>query len=54
MAVAASLAWSVDNTRCPVSAALAAVWAVSASRISPTTMTSGSARRIDRRPAAKV
>ena len=36
------LAWSEDNTRWPVSAACAATVAVSLSRISPTSITSGS------------
>ncbi len=35
---------SVENTRWPVSAAVSAVFTVSASRISPTRMTSGSWR----------
>ena len=38
----------------PVSAASIAIRAVSASRISPTMITSGSARRIERSPVAKV
>ncbi len=48
------LAWTVVNTRCPVSAELMAICAVSGSRISPTMILSGSCRRIDRRPRAKV
>ncbi len=50
----ASLVCSVERTRCPVSADSTAIWAVSWSRISPTMITSGSARTIERRPAAKV
>jgi hypothetical protein len=38
----------------PVSAASIAIRAVSPSRISPTMITSGSARRMDRSPVAKV
>ena len=41
----ASSVWSVENTRCPVSAASRPVSIVSKSRISPTRMTSGSCRR---------
>ena len=54
MAVAASLAWNVENNRCPVKAALTAISAVSKSRISPTKIMSGSCLTIDRRPLAKV
>ena len=50
----ASLVCSVERTRWPVSAASTAICAVSRSRISPTMMTSGSARIIARRPLAKV
>ena len=50
----APLACSVVSTRCPVSAASIAIWAVSTSRISPTMITSGSARTIARSPVAKV
>src|SRR5438132_10682970 len=39
--VATSVVWSVDKTRCPVSAAATAILILSASRISPTTITSG-------------
>src|SRR6266480_441818 len=39
-----SVVWSVENTRCPVSAALSAVSSVSMSRISPIRMTSGAWR----------
>ena len=42
------------STMWPVSAASIAIRAVSASRISPTMITSGSARRIERSPVAKV
>src|SRR5258706_332688 len=48
------LAWTVVKTRCPVSAELMAICAVSVSRISPTMILSGSWRKIDRRPRAKV
>src|SRR4051794_38632373 len=40
----ASIVWSVESTRCPVSAADSAVATVSSSRISPTRITSGSWR----------
>ncbi len=50
----ASLVCRVDSTMWPVSADSIAIRAVSASRISPTMMMSGSARRIERSPAAKV
>ena len=50
----ASLVCSVESTRWPVSAASTAMWAVSRSRISPSSTTSGSERRIERRAAAKV
>ena len=53
-AVGASLVCSVESTRWPVSAASTAICAVSRSRISPTMITSGSARIIARRPLAKV
>ena len=49
-----SLVWRVENTRWPVSAAWIAISAVSLSRISPTMITSGSWRSIERRPVAKV
>ena len=42
---AAEFVCSVDNTKCPVCAALTAVSAVIGSRISPTMSTSGSWRR---------
>src|SRR5260370_1880300 len=45
-ALAASLVWSVESTRCPVSDAWTAICAVSRSRISPTSTTLGSCRRI--------
>ena len=48
------LACTVVKTRWPVSAAWMAICAVSASRISPTMILSGSWRRIERRPRAKV
>ena len=51
---AALLVWSVLSTRWPVSADLIAMSAVSASRISPTMITSGSWRRIDRSALANV
>ena len=50
----APFACSVVSTRCPVSAASIAIWAVSTSRTSPTMITSGSARTIARSPVAKV
>src|SRR5881275_2219073 len=40
----ASVVWSVEKTRCPVSAALSAVSSVSISRISPIRITSGACR----------
>src|SRR5574340_1269856 len=48
------LACTVVNTRWPVSAACTAISAVSGSRISPTMILSGSWRRMERRPRAKV
>ena len=53
-AAAESVAWREDRTKWPVSADCTAIRAVSTSRISPTRMTSGSWRRIDRSPLAKV
>ncbi|MCY1375425.1 hypothetical protein D9M68_662130 [compost metagenome] len=50
----ALLVCSVDSTRWPVSEASMAVLAVSASRISPTMITSGSARTKARSALAKV
>ncbi len=50
----ASTACSEDSTKWPVRAACMAMRAVSSSRISPTRMTSGSWRRMPRRPSAKV
>ena len=44
----------VDNTRCPVKADLTANSAVSLSLISPIIIVSGSCRKTDRRPLAKV
>ena len=49
----ASWVCSVANTRCPVSAAVMAVWMVSKSRISPTRITSGSCRSTCFRALAK-
>ncbi len=54
MLSAALLVCRVDSTRCPVSDASMPILAVSASRISPTMMTSGSARMKLRIAAAKV
>ena len=48
----ASLVCSVESTMWPVSAPSMAIWAVSGSRISPTIRMSGSARIIERSPAA--
>ena len=48
------LAWTVVNTRWPVSADWMAICAVSESRISPTMILSGSWRRMERSPRAKV
>ena len=53
-AAVASVAWSDDSTRWPVSADWTAMRAVSTSRISPTRITSGSWRRIAFSPPAKV
>jgi hypothetical protein len=50
----ASLVCSVENTMCPVCAALIAMSAVSRSRISPTMMMSGSWRRKDFSATGKV
>ncbi len=50
----ASLVCRVVSTRWPVRAASIAICAVSWSRISPIRMMSGSARRMERRAAAKV
>ena len=50
----ASVACSDESTKWPVSADCTAIRAVSTSRISPTRMTSGSWRRIDFSPPAKV
>ena len=49
----ASLVCSVANTRWPVSAIVNAVWIVSGSRISPTSMTSGSSRNAERSARSK-
>ena len=48
------LAWTVVKTRWPVRADWTAICAVSSSRISPTMILSGSWRRIERSPRAKV
>ena len=53
-AFGASLVWSVESTRWPVSDACSAICAVSWSRISPISTTSGSCRRIDRSAEANV
>ncbi len=53
-ALGASRVCSVESTRWPVSAASTAMCAVSRSRISPTMITSGSARSIERSPTSKV
>ena len=50
----ASFVWSVESTKCPVSADSIEIFAVSTSRISPTMITSGSDRTIERRAVAKV
>ncbi len=50
----ASLVCRVESTRWPVSDACTAIWAVSPSRISPTSTTSGSCRRIERSAVEKV
>src|SRR5882724_4786764 len=47
-------ACTVVNTKCPVSADWMAICAVSESRISPTMILSGSWRRMDLKPRAKV
>src|SRR5581483_7297773 len=54
IAIGALPEWSVEKTRCPVSAAVKAAANVSRSRISPTRMTSGLSRSAARRPAAKL
>ena len=53
IAEGASMVWSVESTRCPVSPAFTAIPAVSPSRISPMRMTSGSWRTMDRNAEAK-
>ena len=53
IAFGASIVWSVPITRWPVSAAVMAELMVSWSRISPTSMTSGSCRRACLRASAK-
>ena len=52
--VTTSLVWIEENTAWPVSAAFSAVSTVSASRISPTMITSGSWRRAARSAAGKL
>ncbi|MOA44842.1 hypothetical protein D3C78_1671750 [compost metagenome] len=54
MLLGASLVCRVDSTRWPVSADWMQMRAVSRSRISPTMITSGSWRRMERRALAKV
>ena len=54
IAPGASFVCRVENTMCPVSADSIAIFAVSASRISPTMIASGSERRIDRSADANV
>ena len=54
IADAAVWACRVVSTRWPVIAARNAIWAVSSSRISPTSRTSGSERSTVRRPFANV
>ena len=54
MALGASFVCSVEKTRWPVKAACKAISAVSMSRISPTKITFGSWRRMERRAEAKV
>ena len=46
--------WMVLMTKCPVSPACTAIWAVSASRISPIMMTWGSCRMSDRKATGYV
>ena len=53
-ALAASLVCRVESTRWPVRDACTAICAVSASRISPTSSTFGSCRRIERSADANV
>jgi len=50
----ALLVWRVERSKCPVRAACTAKLAVSESLISPTKIISGSCRRIDLSPLAKV
>ena len=50
----AEFVWIVDNTKCPVKAALIAISTVSRSRISHSMIISGSWRRKARKPEAKV
>src|SRR5688572_4474500 len=53
-ALGASLVCNVENTRCPVSEALIAIVAVSMSRISPSMITLGACRKIERKAAEKL
>ena len=53
MVLTALVVCSVPSTRCPVSAAVIAIEIVSASRSSPTRITSGSSRIAARTPSAK-
>ena len=52
--LAAPLVWSVPKTKWPVSAAVMALPMVARSRISPTSITSGSCRRARRRASLKL
>ena len=54
MVLTALVVCRVPSTRCPVSAAVIAMEMVSASRISPTRITSGSSRIAARTPSAKL
>ena len=54
MVFTALVVCSVPSTRCPVSAAVIAMQMVSASRNSPTRITSGSSRIAARTPSAKL
>ena len=54
MVETALLVCTVESTRCPVEAASSAAWPVCPSRISPTTITSGSCRSSERTLLAKV
>ncbi len=52
--LAASVVWSVERTRWPVSDASSAISIVSASRISPTRITFGACRRAERSAREKL